>query len=52
MTVAEELFKALDLLLREVELSGNGGARDFGWPKALKASRDAVDRYQKEVLNG
>jgi hypothetical protein len=39
---AKKLEDALTLLLKETELSGNGNAKDYGWPKALKAARDAL----------
>jgi hypothetical protein len=34
--------EALALLLREVELSGNAEAKDYGWPRAVSAARTAL----------
>ena len=46
----DELKTALIELLNEVELSGNSNATDYGWPKALKAARDALGH--NAVLSG
>ena len=37
-----ELRTALRLLFEEVVLSGNGSAKDYGWPKAMAAARTAL----------
>lgn len=37
-----ELVAALKALLHEVMESGNGTARDFGWPTAIGATRTAL----------
>lgn len=37
-----EAREALRLLLTEVEESGNGNAKDFGWPRALKCAREVL----------
>lgn len=37
-----EMLAALKLLLKEVELSGNADAKDYGWPAAIRATRAAV----------
>lgn len=42
IAAAPELLSALCGLLSEVEASGNGTARDFGWPAAVKASHAAI----------
>lgn len=39
-----ELLTALKLLLHEVDESGNGTARDYGWPEATAASRAAIEK--------
>lgn len=36
------LFEALQLLLKEMELSGNAGSKDYGWPVAITKSRAAI----------
>lgn len=44
IAAAPELLEALKLLMTEVEESGNADAKDFGWPKAVKAARAAIDK--------
>lgn len=39
---APELLEALRLLLKEMELSGNAGSKDYGWPVAITKSREAI----------
>lgn len=34
---------ALRLLFKEMELSGNLGSKDYGWPKAITATRAILD---------
>jgi len=34
---------ALRLLFKEMELSGNLGSKDYGWPKAITASRAILE---------
>jgi hypothetical protein len=34
---------ALRLLFKEMELSGNIGSKDYGWPKAITAARAILD---------
>jgi hypothetical protein len=34
---------ALRLLFKEMELSGNLGSKDYGWPVAIAASRAILD---------
>lgn len=36
-------IEALDLLFKEMELSGNLGSKDYGWPKAISAAREVLD---------
>jgi hypothetical protein len=52
MKLRMELYDALELLMQEIEFSGNGNAKDFGWPKALEAARKAMARYKFEHPNG
>lgn len=40
----KELEAALQLLLTEMDLSGNAGSKDYGWPKAIAASRAALTK--------
>ena len=42
IAAAPELLEALELLMAEVEASGNAEASDFGWPEAVAASRAAI----------
>jgi hypothetical protein len=42
IAAAPELLEALTLLLKEVDLSGNGEAMDFGWPRAISAAHAAI----------
>jgi hypothetical protein len=42
MAAAPDLVKALKMLLKEVVVSGNADAVDFGWAKALAATREAI----------
>ena len=44
IAAAPDLLAALKLLLREVELSGNADAKDYGWPAAVSATRAAINR--------
>lgn len=39
---APDLVEALQLLLKEMELSGNAGSKDYGWPVAITKSRAAL----------
>lgn len=41
---APELLEALQLLLREMEESGNAGSKDYGWPLAISKSREALEK--------
>jgi hypothetical protein len=36
-------IEALGLLFKEMELSGNLGSKDYGWPKAITAARAVLD---------
>ena len=40
---------ALKALLHEVDQSGNGSARDFGWPDAVAASRAAIANAERRT---
>ena len=42
ISAAPELLEAMELLMTEVEESGNADAKDFGWPKAIKSARAAI----------
>jgi hypothetical protein len=42
LAAAPDLLAALQLLLRETELSGNTDAKDYGCPNAIAASRAAI----------
>jgi hypothetical protein len=42
----KQLYTALKLLATEVELSGNGGAQDFGWRGANRVTREALGAYE------
>lgn len=46
IAAAPELLEALKLLYREMELSGNAGSKDYGWPKAILASREAIAKAE------
>lgn len=39
-----ELREALGLLMHEVEEAGLAGAKDYGWPRAVLATRLALTR--------
>jgi hypothetical protein len=39
----DAVIAALRLLFKEMELSGNLGSKDYGWPKAITASRAILD---------
>jgi hypothetical protein len=41
-----DLLAALKGLLREAYESGNGTARDFGWPAAISAARAAIEKAE------
>ena len=43
------LLDALQLLLSEVEKSGNAEARDFGWPAAVAKARAAIAKATGEA---
>jgi hypothetical protein len=43
---APELLEALNDLLYEVVASGNGNAKDFGWPEAVAKSRAAIAKAE------
>jgi hypothetical protein len=38
----KQLLEALRLLFDEMVLSGNAGSKDYGWPKAITAAREAL----------
>lgn len=38
-----DAIAALRLLYKEMELSGNLGSKDYGWPAAITASRAILD---------
>lgn len=42
MAAAPELLKALIALMYAVEASGNDVATKYGWPKAIKLTREAI----------
>lgn len=44
ISAAPELLEALQLLLREMEDSGNAGSKDYGWPLAISKSREVIER--------
>jgi hypothetical protein len=47
IAAAPDLLEALELLLAEVEASGNATASDYGWPKAVSATRAAITRARE-----
>lgn len=49
IAAAPELYEALVLLLAEVDFSGNGTAKDFGWPRATEAARAALAKARGEA---
>lgn len=42
LRAAPKLLEALKLLMHEVDESGNGRDPNYGWPKAVSASREAI----------
>jgi len=46
-----EAIKALRLLLAEMELSGNAGSKDYGWPAAVTASRAVIAKEDSAAQN-
>lgn len=46
---ARDMYEALTALLYEVDASGNGTARDYGWPSAVFVSRIALAKARGEV---
>jgi hypothetical protein len=38
----DRLLAALKLLYREVQESGNADSSDYGWPKAVAATKEAI----------
>jgi hypothetical protein len=45
-SVNAELLEALKSLMHEVDESGNGYAKDFGWPVAVGKARAAVAKAE------
>lgn len=48
ISAAPDLYAALVLLMAEVDFSGNGTAKDFGWPRATEAARAAIAKARGE----
>jgi hypothetical protein len=46
MRAARDMYEALSLLMYEVDASGMGTNPDYGWPKAVSASREALAKAQ------
>jgi hypothetical protein len=46
VAAAPDMYEALVALMREVDLSGNGEARDFGWPTVCKQARAAIAKAE------
>jgi hypothetical protein len=45
-TAAPDLLESLKLLYSEMELSGNAGSKDYGWPVAITKSRAAIAKAE------
>jgi hypothetical protein len=48
IAAAPELLEALRLLFKEMELSGNAGSKQYGWPLAITKSRAAIAKATGE----
>lgn len=48
LRAAPKLLEALKLLMHEVDESGNGRDPNYGWPKAVSASREAIAEAEGE----
>lgn len=46
IAAAPDLLDALRLLLKEMELSGNAGSKDYGWPLVITTARAAIAKAQ------
>jgi hypothetical protein len=44
--IISEMRAALEILMVEVDASGNALATDYGWPKAVEAARAALVKSQ------
>jgi hypothetical protein len=44
IAAAPELLQALRELLHECEEAGFGTAKDYGWPRVFRQSRDAINK--------